>query len=54
MPDSSRTVEAVQPDPDVVDLDRYASYEDGDGLVVCDRENPNAWLRSDAVTDLET
>lgn len=24
-------------------------YEDGDAVVLCDRSNPNAWLRSDTV-----
>lgn len=27
------------------------AYEDGNSIVVCDRENPNAWIRSDVVLD---
>ncbi len=26
------------------------AYHDGDALVVCDRTNPNAWIRSDTWT----
>jgi hypothetical protein len=39
--------------PPTDDLDGVASYEDDDAFVVCDRKNPQAWIRSDAVTDLE-
>ena len=39
-------------DPDHPGLDGYTSYEDGDYLVVCDRENPNAWIRSDETVDV--
>ena len=31
------------------EFDRYVSYPDGDGTVVCDRRNPSAWIRSTAV-----
>lgn len=24
------------------------TYEDGESVVLCDRENPKAWIRSDA------
>lgn len=27
------------------------AYEDGDDIVICDRKNPNAWIRSDTVVD---
>lgn len=36
----------------VPDLDEYASYEDGDQYVICDRANANAWIRSDVTTTL--
>ncbi|RRJ32182.1 DUF7331 family protein [Halocatena pleomorpha] len=36
----------------VPDLDEYASYEDGDRYVICDRSNANAWIRSDSPTTL--
>ena len=26
--------------------DRYAGYRDGDALIIVDRQNPNAWIRS--------
>lgn len=29
------------------ELDRYASYEDGESTVICDRKNTNAWIRAD-------
>jgi hypothetical protein len=32
-------------DPDPVDLDDYAAYDDGGTLVLCDRTNPRAWIR---------
>jgi|GEM_PF-4076473 len=35
------------------EFDRYADYEDGDALVICDRRNARAWLRSDATTTLD-
>jgi len=34
-------------DPDPIDLDDYAAYEDGAALVICDRTNPNAWIRAE-------
>lgn len=33
------------------DLSEFAAYDDGDYFVVCDRSNPNAWIRSDKPTD---
>ncbi|WP_299332486.1 DUF7331 family protein [Haloplanus sp.] len=35
------------PDPEPIDFDRYAAYEDGVALVVCDRTNPTAWMRAE-------
>lgn len=49
----STAIEAVDPEPALPDLDGYACYEDGDHFVVCDRENPNAWVRSDLTADLD-
>lgn len=34
--------------------DRFTSYEDEGGLVVCDRKNPNAWIRCDVTSTIET
>lgn len=44
------TAEPAEPEP--IDLDAFTSYEDGDALVICDRENANAWLRSDVTWTL--
>jgi hypothetical protein len=33
--------------PDASEMDRYASFESGDDVVVYDQENENAWLQSD-------
>lgn len=45
--------EEVDAEPEVPDLDGVTGYEDGDGHVICDRQNPNAWLRSDETVELE-
>lgn len=34
------------------DFDAYASYEDGDGVVICDRKDAKAWLKSDTIAEL--
>lgn len=36
-----------RPGPADATLDDYVSYEDRDGLVVCEKKNPNAWICSD-------
>lgn len=33
-------------DPEPIDYDRYAAYEGGSALVICDRKNPAAWIRA--------
>lgn len=42
------------PDPadTEADLANLVSYEEEDGLVVCDRENPRAWIKADSVEPL--
>jgi hypothetical protein len=35
------------------EFDRYADYEDGGVLVICDRHNACAWLKSDATVTLD-
>lgn len=40
-------------DGETDEFDRYADYEDDGALVICDRRNARAWLRSDATTTLE-
>jgi hypothetical protein len=40
----------VGDDADATGAGRYAGYEDDGVLVICDRRNPRAWIRSDATT----
>jgi hypothetical protein len=47
-----RAVEATRTEPERIDFDDYASYEDGDSLVVCDRENANGWVKSDSTVEI--
>jgi hypothetical protein len=47
-----QTEAVTRTDPEVPDLDGVTGYEDGDAHVVCDRENPNAWIRSDHTVEL--
>lgn len=46
MQEERTAASTVRTDTEVPDLDRYASYEDGDATVICDRENPQAWVRA--------
>lgn len=46
-------LQSVDAAPEVPDLDSVTGYDDGDGHVICDRENPNAWVRADEPVDLE-
>ncbi|NHN48365.1 hypothetical protein G9464_12275 [Halostella sp. JP-L12] len=39
--------------PDRPDLDQYVSYSDDGDTVICDRENPSAWVRSDDLRPVE-
>lgn len=38
---------------DPSDFDRYADYEDCGDLIVCDRREPGAWIRSDRTETLD-
>lgn len=49
----TRAVERAQAEPDHKDFDEYASYEENDSLVVCDRTNANAWVKSDVSMAVE-
>lgn len=44
---------SVDADPEVPELDDVTGYDDDDGHVICDRENPKAWIRSDEPVELE-
>ena len=39
--------------PDRPELDQYVSYPDDGDTVICDRENPSAWIRSDELRSIE-
>lgn len=49
MPDPTPTGEQAEAPPDGTEYEQFASYEDGDAVVICDRREPQAWIRSDAV-----
>ena len=53
--DADSTIDgaAAEQPAELPDLERFTSYEDGDAVVVADRENPTAWIRADRVRDLE-
>lgn len=36
-----------------IDTPQLAAYEDGQSTVMCERKNPNAWIRSDTTVSLE-
>lgn len=35
------------------DLEDFVAYEDDDALVICERSNPNAWIRSTVTMPLD-
>lgn len=35
------------------ELEDFTSYEDDDALVICDKQNPRAWIRSGNRTNIE-
>jgi hypothetical protein len=45
--DEQQHADATVPEPRGPDEISYASYEDGESLVICDRERPSAWIKSD-------
>lgn len=49
----TRGREPAQAEPSRTDFDEYASYEDGDSLVVCGRTNANEWVKSDVSMAIE-
>lgn len=49
---TERAITAAEP-PNRPDFDRYASYEADGALVVCDRKDPRAWIRSSVTTTLD-
>lgn len=53
MPDHTTATEADAERRAEIDYDRFASYEDGDSTVICDRTEPAAWLKSDVTATLD-
>jgi hypothetical protein len=49
----AREAEHAQAEPGWRDLDKYASYEEDGSLVVCDRTNASAWVKSNVTTPVE-
>lgn len=52
MSELTQITEVEQSAPEKPEFDRFASYEDGDDLVICDRKNPKAWIKSDTVSSV--
>lgn len=48
-----RAVAATRLGPKRIDFDDYTSYEESDSLVICDRENANAWVKSDSSVEIQ-
>lgn len=38
--------------PERPELENCTCYEEGDDLVICDRQNPKAWVKSDTTVSL--
>lgn len=53
MQEQTHTTDVDQEESGKPDFDRFASYEDGDDIVICDRKNPKAWIKSDKVTQTD-
>lgn len=49
MPEPTPTDDRADGVTHAMEYDQFASYEDGDAIVICDRRRPQAWIRSDAV-----
>ena len=46
--------ELVANEPELpIEFDRYATYESDRYTVICDRENPSAWIKSTESAALE-
>lgn len=48
----SPEVEAEAVEPDREELAPFTCYEDDGDLVICDKQNPAAWIRADETTDV--
>lgn len=52
MPEQTATELEPRTDPPS-HLEQFASYEDGDDLVICDKMSPNTWIRSDKTVSIQ-
>ena len=53
MPHSHRR-EVLANEPELpIEFDRYATYESDRHTVICDRENPGAWIKSTETVALD-
>lgn len=53
MRERTQIADVEQAAPESVELDQFASYEDDDGFVICDRKNPKAWIKSTTAPQME-
>lgn len=53
MRNQTQPVDVEQTEPADIELDRFASYEDGEEVVICDRKSPAAWIKSATTTKVE-
>lgn len=53
MREQTQVVDVDQAAPAAVDLEQFASYEADDGFVICDRKNPNAWIKAETTARIE-
>lgn len=49
MPEPTPTGDRADDAQHATAYEQYASYEDGEATIICDRKQPQAWIRSDTV-----
>lgn len=52
MPEPTPRADRADDAQHATEYEQFASYEDGDATVICDRKQPQAWIRSDAVVEV--
>lgn len=52
MPEPTPTGDRADAEQHATEYEQFASYEDGDAIVICDRKKPQAWIRSDTVVGI--
>lgn len=52
MPEPTPTGDRADGAQHATEYEQFASYEDGDAIVICDRKKPQAWIRSDTVVGI--